>query len=188
MAFRKSLVVFFADYDHQVLEIERLYALLAEKLEKAKSADVSTEMVESIGYWLHNLYCACEDLFKITASFWENSIDGAAGYHIQMLKRMHQSVDGVRPALISTRRCYAALDELRAFRHVFRHAYSYGLDDARVLFLLRRVLDARELVLSEFKAFRDKIEEFLKRFQQESDLPARSALIMDNPKKLKPQS
>jgi len=40
-------------------------------LEKQPAAQ---ESVESAGYWLHNLYSAYEDLFKLVAGFWENSL------------------------------------------------------------------------------------------------------------------
>ena len=42
---------------------------------------------------------------------------------------MRLSIPGVRPPLLSSDDALACLDELRAFRHAFRPAYSYGLDD-----------------------------------------------------------
>ena len=66
-------------------------------------------------------------------------------------------IPGVRPPLLASDRAYIHLDELRGFRYVFRHAYSYGLDDERVLLLLRRVLGQREEVLSDIARFRDHI-------------------------------
>ncbi|MFP4285182.1 MAG: hypothetical protein ACLFQG_06480 [Desulfovermiculus sp.] len=47
---------------------------------------------------------------------------------------------------------------MRAFRHVFRHAYSYGLDDERVFFLLRRVLESKNTILGEISSFRSHVE------------------------------
>jgi len=46
-----------------------IYAKLEEKLAFLETKDVSSEMVESTGYWLHNFYCAFEDLFKIAANY-----------------------------------------------------------------------------------------------------------------------
>ena len=43
---------------------------------------------------------------------------------------------------------------MRGFRHVFRHAYTLGLDDERVLFLIRRVLAHKETVMHDLGAFR----------------------------------
>lgn len=65
-------------------------------------------------------------------------------------------IPGIRPALLSEE-SFKALDELRAFRHVFRHAYSYGLDDERVIFLLRRVLKQKSVVLDDMEQFKAQI-------------------------------
>jgi len=54
---------------------------------------------------------------------------------------------------------YRFLNELRGFRHVFRHAYSFGLDDERISFLLNRVLKKKELLLKDLKKFRKTIAE-----------------------------
>jgi hypothetical protein len=70
---------------------------------------------------------------------------------------MRTAIEGVRPALISMK-SYQYLDEIRGFRHVFRHAYSYGLDDERVLFLLRRVLKNKDLILSDFANYKQLIK------------------------------
>jgi len=47
------------------------------------------------------------------------------------------------------------LNELRGFRHVFRHAYSYGLDDERVSALLRKVLGQKDPVIKDLQTFRN---------------------------------
>jgi hypothetical protein len=89
--------------------------------------------VESVGYQLHNLYCAFENLFKILAGAFENHIDDKSKYHIELLKRMTIGIDEVRPPLLSPEVC-ALLDNLRSFRHFFRHAYSF---DWEMIFLNR---------------------------------------------------
>ena len=62
-------------------------------------------------------------------------------------------IRGIRPALISEK-SFEGLDELRGFRHVFRHAYTYGLDDERVVFLLKRILKQKQSILDELDCFR----------------------------------
>ena len=73
-ASNESLTLFLSDFDLQVEIIEGIYTRLEIKFAKSKNEGVTAELVESIGYWLHNLYSAYEDLFKLIASFWENSI------------------------------------------------------------------------------------------------------------------
>ena len=90
----------------------------------------SAEGVDSMGYQLHNFYSAFEQLFEEVARFFENQID-AARYHADMLRRMQLEIEGIRPVLLSAETA-ADLDELRRFRHLFRHAYAADLDSAKV--------------------------------------------------------
>ena len=109
--------------------------------------------LESLGYQLHNLYSAIEDLFEIVAAAFENHLAGSHGYHIELLRRMAISVAGVRPRVISDE-TLRLLDSLRGFRHVFRHAYGSALDARR----LRIVLDDARSVRP---SLRTDVEEFL---------------------------
>ncbi|NJD03394.1 MAG: antitoxin [Ruminiclostridium sp.] len=79
-----------------------------------------------IGYYLHNFYNACENIFLNIAKAFENNIDPQE-WHKSILKRMKLEIDGIRPRIISDI-LYRYLDEFRAFRHIFRHIYSYELD------------------------------------------------------------
>ena len=82
------------------------------------------------GYQLHNLYGAFEQLFEEVARFFEHQIDEAR-YHANMIRRMQLEIQGLRPALLSAETA-SDLDELRRFRHVFRHAYAADLDPDKV--------------------------------------------------------
>lgn len=149
--------VFLAEYDRQLAEIGRIYKVLAEKLPRLAAAAPPAEAVESVGYWLHNLYCAWEDLFRRVASYFENSFPPDGRYHRALLQRMTLAIEGVRPPVLGNP-SLPHLDELHAFRHVFRHAYSYGLDDERVLHLLRRALAGRDSVMDDLARFRREVE------------------------------
>ena len=82
-------------------------------------------------------------------------------YHIHLLKRMQVEIEGVRPALLSDS-SYKYLNELRGFRHVFRHAYNYGLDKERVSALLRKISDQMDDVKSDLQAFRNTVAGYAK--------------------------
>ncbi len=156
MDIKTKLAFFIAEFDLQVDQIKSIYNTLEKKLSIFKSEDISDEMVESTGYWLHNLYCAFEDLFKLVAGFWENNVQTNGSYHTHLLKKMQVRIEGVRPALLS-KESYVWLNELRGFRHVFRHAYNFGLDDERIFHLLRNVLKKKDLILEDLQAFQDSI-------------------------------
>ncbi len=154
-----QIVVFLAEFDFQVRQIESIYESLKNKAVAIKKKRVIAEDVESAGYWMHNLYCAFEDLFKLVAGFWENSLSADGEYHIHLLKRMLVEIEGVRPALL-TIASYRFIDELRGFRHVFRHAYSYGLDNERVSALLHKILGQKDILISDLQTFRNTVAGF----------------------------
>ena len=121
------MALFRAELSDQWREIGRLHGVVRERLGNFKE---SQEKVDSMGYKLHNLYCAYEELFQIVARYFENQVEPQR-YHADLLRRMKLNIPGVRPALISEG-TYALLDELRRFRHFFRHAYGVDLDPERV--------------------------------------------------------
>lgn len=78
---------------------------------------------------------------KIIAGAFENNIGNTGRYHAELLKRMIVTIRGVRPAFLSEE-SFRLLDNLRAFRHLLRHAYMYDLDEKKVRLVLG---DARRL-------------------------------------------
>ena len=108
--------------------------------------------LESLSYQLHNLYGAIKELFELVAAAFENQLQGGRGYHIKLLRRMTITVDGVRPRVISDR-TLKALDSLRGFRHVFRHADSGGLDPRKIALVVEDAREVREALAAEVQAF-----------------------------------
>ena len=131
----------------QGTEIERIF----ERIEERRRGEGEANL-ESLAYQLHNLYCAFEDLMKIVADFFENHIDDSAHYHSALLWRMKMPIEGVRPALLSET-SYKLLDSLRAFRHVFRHAYSYELDPKKLALVVEDALKLRRLYQGDIDRF-----------------------------------
>ena len=160
MESKERVLVFLAEFDFQVEQIRRVYTTLKAKIPLVERQPVAQEAVESAGYWLHNLYSACEDLFKLVAGFWENSLSLDGEFHVQLLKRMMLAIKDVRPALLSEA-AYRILNELRAFRHVFRHAYSYGLEKERISALLNKVIGQEGTVINDMQVFRKTVAGFV---------------------------
>lgn len=107
-----------------------------------KSADASSEeKTVNLGYLLHNLYCALEDLFQEIAKTFENRIEDPSKFHRELLKRMLIEVPKIRPRVLS-KESYQMLDELRGFRHIFRHSYTYSLSSEKVALLKQSLLSA----------------------------------------------
>jgi len=152
-----SLAIFLAKYDKLLSIIQKIYADLRIKIKHLAHEPVNIESIESAGYWMHNLYCAYEDLFKVVARYFENNISSNATFHKNLLQTMSLHIENIRPALIGDN-SFKYLDELRGFRHVFRHAYSYGLDDARVIFLVQRVLKHEKTLIDDLERFKKQIQ------------------------------
>ena len=129
-------------------DIERI----ADRIEERRAAGArGAEAVDSMGYQLHNLYGAFEQLFEEVARFFENRVDDAR-YHADLIRRMQLDIRGVRPALLSEATA-RDLDELRRFRHLFRHAYGTELDSARVADLAARAAGTRDAFTRDFERF-----------------------------------
>ncbi len=154
----EALTVFRSEVHAQLERIGEVY----ERIERRSSARSESE-VESLAYQLHNLYCAFEDLFELVAERFENNLETGGTYHMALLQRMAIDIEGVRPALVDEP-TLRLLDNLRGFRHVFRHAYSYVLDERKVRLVLD---DARALR----EVYRQQVEAFIRRLAGDSDRP-----------------
>jgi len=152
------LAVLFAEIDYQWNQILKIYKSIEEKLKRLKENKDNEDLRDSLAYRLHNLYCAYEDLFKIIAKFFENRIEDPARYHIELLRRMLIEIKGIRPSLISEE-SYTYLNELRGFRHVFRHAYAIELDVDRIIALAEKSLILKSLFEEDLKRFKRKLYE-----------------------------
>ena len=121
---------------HDLAAIDRLYGDINSA---GLAADASQEDLIVLGYRLHSLYNAFENLFQNIAGVFGNSLDDDSRWHAQLLGRMRLDLMPVRPAVID-QAAYDALDELRRFRHVFRYAYGVDLDVQRLRLVLDKAL------------------------------------------------
>lgn len=112
-------------------EIENLRQLSMEfssmeNLLELTDEEVSFSDKAAVGYFLHGFYNGCENIFGMIARFFENDL-GPQSWHRDLLKRMKLEIPGYRPRLIDEE-TFILLIEFRAFRHLFRHCYSFQLD------------------------------------------------------------
>ncbi|MEO0123870.1 MAG: hypothetical protein ABIL69_07695 [candidate division WOR-3 bacterium] len=147
---RGRLATLKAEIDNQMELIEEIYKKIEKRQANFKENDVG---IESMAYQLHNLYSAYEELFEIVADYFENEIEGVK-YHSDLLHRMKMEIEGIRPPLISKELCQL-FDELRRFRHFFRHAYNIELNPEKIEDILNISLQIRS-------KFKNELEHFLK--------------------------
>ena len=89
-------------------------------------------------------------------------------WHQRRQKKYHQleqarlnTLDTIKEALNHLEERYT-WDDAYIFGSVFRHAYSYGLDDERVAYLIRKTISKKEMVLADLLKFSERIEEVVK--------------------------
>ena len=107
------------------------------------------------------LYTAVEDLLKSIAVTFENNIDSAQSFHIELLNRMKLDIKDIRPAVISDD-SFKILNKLRAFRHFVRHAYDYELDKDELLLLQKKMVESFNHVNTDIGIFLNFLDELLK--------------------------
>lgn len=145
-----KLALFKTDIKAQQQTIKRVFVMLENRAQNLSSDNL--EKLESVAYQIHNFYCAVEELLKIIATYCENNISDSSQWHSQLLKRMLEPVPGVRPALLSWD-SYEKLNNLRAFRHFFRHAYGVTLDFAQLEANLNKALEVQAVLEQEVLDF-----------------------------------
>ena len=127
------IAVLKAEVDSRLREIETIYERIEER--RARFSETA-EGIDSMAYQIHNLYSAFEQLFETVVHFFENRIEEQR-YHVDLLRRMRLEIEGMRPVLVSDE-AYILLDELRRFRHFFRHAYTAELKPENLVDLLTK--------------------------------------------------
>jgi hypothetical protein len=139
-----------AEIEAQLAKIEQVYTELDDRA--GQMLPEIEAVIESVAYQLHNLYNAIEDLLKLVATAFENSVVDLSRWHTELLDRMTLQIKGLRPPLISAE-CAAPLHELRAFRHFFRHSYGAPINYDRVLQNVVKARLIRPLLWRDVEAF-----------------------------------
>ena len=107
---------------------------------------------EGCAHHLCRMYNVVEQMALRVAKVFENNIDDEQGWHSALLNRLAIKIEGMRPALIP-QDLKPPLQELKAFRHVFVHAYELELDPEKLSLLLkyaRQVADRLPVLVAQF--------------------------------------
>jgi hypothetical protein len=145
-----QLSTLIAQIEDQLSRIAAVYQTVEARASALRQDEVVT--IEGMAYQLHNLYNACEDLLKLVATSFENHIDDQSDWHRGLVQRMSLNIAGVRPALLSSD-VLPHLNQLRAFRHFFRHAYNTPLSLPRLQLVLDDARAAHPLLQRDVTAF-----------------------------------
>ena len=110
--------------------------------------------IAAAGYVLHNIYGALENIFEQISRTFENHVTDPTQWHRELLTKMFLEIPKIRAAVLPAD-LRGFLNDLRGFRHVFRHAYEFELDAKKLALLVRDWNQARASLMSAISRFRD---------------------------------
>jgi len=130
-----------------IAAIRRIENELARIVPPGGSVEALAEFAARAGaaYALHNIYNALENTFEQISRTFENHVVDAGKWHAELLGKMFLDIPEVRPAVFSSD-LRLALEDLRGFRHVFRHSYGIDLNPEKTLVAVERWWAASEKV------------------------------------------
>ena len=111
-------------------------------------------LVNSIALNLHGIYIGFERIFEVIATEVDLRLPTGDKWHRDLLDQMAVDIPNVRKTVIieETR---LILDELRRFRHVVRSAYSFQLDEQKVLGVATQFYSCYQNIIKEIQLFCD---------------------------------
>jgi hypothetical protein len=132
-------------------KLARLFEKFSSSYKRFKQQKEYAYLVES-AFYVNQIYTGFERMFRNVAESFENTIDEKSVNKL-LLDRMVIGIDNIRPALISETN-HKYLNELRAFRHFFRHTYDFDLEEEKFAITAAGALELK-------KSFNTDIETFL---------------------------
>jgi hypothetical protein len=147
-----------ADMDADMKFLKKEVESIRRKLSRLKT-EQDRENIDShnkaVAASLHSLYSGYENVIERIIRGIDGDAPGGRQYHVVLLKRAMNTIEGVRPAIISPE-TFRLLDELRTYRHKFRNIYLYLLATERIMELAQtgiKSFDIFERDINAFKSF-----------------------------------
>ncbi|MGQ9533510.1 MAG: ribonuclease toxin HepT-like protein [Desulfotomaculales bacterium] len=112
------------------------------------------------GSILHDYYVAVENIFKVVAGRIDRTVPSGEYWHKEILEQMTLEVPGVRPPVVAPETA-RKLDELRAFRHVFRNVYGFNLSPEKIRELLVQLPEVSSLFKRDLGRFKERMRKAL---------------------------
>ncbi len=123
-------------------ELMSKYTLINNKIKRIEPDEFDWA---ALGYTIHNIYNMLENYFLRISKFFENHLEQTF-WHKDLVNKMTIEIDGVRPKLFARDLAFK-INELRAFRHIFRYIYQSELDIDKLQNLNTKIPE----IINEFK-------------------------------------
>src|SRR4030067_2909042 len=119
-----------AELDEAMKILEGIEAKKKKAKEKLKRIDPDELDFAGLAYTIANIYNLMENYFLCVAKGFENAI-ARDHWDKDLVKRMSLEIEGIRPAVLKAGDV-PLIDELRAFRPLFRNIYQGELDTGKL--------------------------------------------------------
>lgn len=149
----EQLAALSAVLEHDLKAITKLNSQLENLLGDLHSPAPAFSTLAATAYILHNVYNALENSFVQISRTFENHVVDQTRWHKEVLEKMFLEIPKVRPAVLpeTLRRM---LNDLRGFRHVFRHSYDFELDPPLLLQVVTRWQGQKQELMVAINQFR----------------------------------
>ena len=151
MGARKFLLLK-ADIDREMAQIERLLDESRSDLSGVGGVPSRLE-VRGVASVLHDFYSGIERLFERIAVELDGELPRGGDWHSQLLNRMEEEVEGVRPRVLTSGLAERLRPFLR-FRHLFRNIYGGQLRWERSTELLAEADEVWPLFQQQMQEFK----------------------------------
>lgn len=122
------------------------------RLKTEKDPENIDSHIKAIAGSLHSIYTGYESIIERIVRALDGETPLGKDYHLKLLRRAITEIPHCRPSII-TRETFIILDELRTYRHKFRHIYIYMISPSRII-------ELAEQGIKSFEFFNRDIEEF----------------------------
>jgi len=124
------------------------------RLKDEKDTENIDSHIKAVAGSLHSIYSGYENIIERIVRAIDGDVPMGKDYHLMLLKRALNPIEGVRPEIISIK-TFRLLEELRTYGHKFRNIYLYLLS-------AKRIIDLANTGLESFQHFEDDLNAFKK--------------------------
>lgn len=154
----KKIKVLKSQITNDIKKIEKIFIRFDDAYSEFIISKEYSKLVES-AFYLNQISTGFERIFKGIAKTFENNIDEIS-WHKDIIEKMLLDIEGIRPAVI-TETSFNYLNELRTFRHFFRHAYDVDIEDEKFNIVAQKALLLRKVYQQDFANFGRFLDELL---------------------------
>lgn len=152
---KEKIAVLKSEIENDYKKINKILTKFEKAYTEFNNLKEYSKLIES-AFYISQFYSGFENIFKNVAKVFENNIEDDY-WHKSLLDRMTLNIEGIRPALISED-SYDSLNELRAFRHFFRHAYDMDLNRDKFQIVAHKLFELKESFRKDISSFLDFLE------------------------------